>query len=68
MLKQPKQFSWSPERVVVNKKGDIGLSTGAVLDANGKHITDYSSIWQRQRNGSWEIIFDGPGAPVCEEK
>jgi ketosteroid isomerase-like protein len=69
MLKQPKaQFSWSPDRVVVNRKGDIGLSTGPVLDADGKHIADYSSIWQRQRNGTWKIIFDGPGAPVCEEK
>jgi hypothetical protein len=54
--------------VVVNRKGDIGLSTGPVLDADGKHIADYSSIWQRQRNGSWKVIFDGPGAPVCEAK
>ncbi len=60
-------FRWEPARVVVNAKGDLGLSTGPVYDADGKHILDYSSIWQRQRNGTWKIVFDGPGAPVCGE-
>lgn len=59
-------FRWEPDRVVVNGKGDIGLSTGPVYDADGKHILNYSSIWQRQSNGKWKIIFDGPGAAVCE--
>ena len=68
-LKEPQApFSWTPERVVVNSKGDLGLSTGPVLDAAGKHIGNFSSIWQRQRNGTWKVIFDGPGGPVCEEK
>ena|SRR6476620_10723245 len=68
-LKDPQApFSWTPERVVVNARGDLGLSTGPVLDAGGKHIGNFSSIWQRQRNGTWKVIFDGPGAPVCEEK
>ena len=58
-------FRWEPERVVVNAKGDIGLSTGPVYDADGKHILNYSSIWQRQKNGKWKIIFDGPGSNVC---
>ncbi len=61
-------FSWQPERVVVNAKGDLGLSTGPVHNAEGKHIGNYSSIWQRQADGSWKIVFDGPGAPVCEAK
>lgn len=60
-------FSWSPDRVIVNKSGDIGLSTGRVVDANGKHIADYASIWQRQKSGKWKIIFDGPGSRVCDE-
>jgi ketosteroid isomerase-like protein len=66
-LKDPQPpFSWEPERVVVNRKGDLGLSTGPIHDAAGKHIGNYSSIWQRQRNGTWKVIFDGPGAPVCD--
>jgi ketosteroid isomerase-like protein len=68
-FKDPKPpFSWAPERVVVNGKGDIGLSTGPILDADGKHIGNYSSIWQRQRDGTWKIIFDGPGSQVCEDQ
>ena len=61
-------FRWEPDRVVVNARGDLGLSTGPIHDAGGKHIGNYSSIWQRQKTGQWKVIFDGPGAPVCEEK
>jgi len=58
-------FSWRPERVVVNGAGDVGLSTGPVLDPAGKHVGNFSSIWQKQKDGSWKVIFDGPGGPVC---
>ncbi len=57
-------FSWAPERVVVNARGDLGLSTGAVRDPKGELIGNYSSIWQRQKDGTWKAIFDGPGAPA----
>ena len=60
-------FRWEPERVAVNDKGDIGLSTGPIYDPDGKHVGNYSSVWQRQKNGTWKVIFDGPGSPVCEE-
>ena len=58
-------FRWQPERVVINGAGDIGLSTGPVFDAAGKHTGDFSSVWQKQKEGMWKVIFDGPGAPVC---
>jgi ketosteroid isomerase-like protein len=63
-------FSWKPERIAMNGPGDIGLSTGPVLDAAGKHVGNFSSVWQKQKDGSWKVIFDGPGGPVCpaEEK
>ncbi len=61
-------FSWTPERVVVNAAGDLGLSTGPVRDPDGKHIGNFSSIWQRQKDGSWKVVFDGPGSPPpCPE-
>lgn len=63
-MKNP-QFSWRPERVTTNAAGDLGLSTGPVFDANGKHILDYVSTWQKQKDGTWKVVFDGPGAPVC---
>ena len=57
-------FSWAPERVVVNAAGDLALSTGAVRDSKGELVGNYSSIWQRQKDGSWKVIFDGPGSPA----
>jgi ketosteroid isomerase-like protein len=60
-------FSWRPERVVVNGAGDLGLSTGPVRDPEGKHIGDFASVWQKQKDGSWKIVFDGPGSgPPCK--
>jgi ketosteroid isomerase-like protein len=58
-------FSWRPERVVVNGAGDLGLSLGPIFDAAGKQIGSFSSVWRRQKDGSWKVVFDGPGSPVC---
>ena len=55
-------FSWGPERVAVNAAGTVGLSTGPVY-AGGKHVGNYSSVWLKQADGSWKILFDGPGSP-----
>lgn len=58
-------FSWRPERVVVNAAGDVGLSTGPVYDSAGSRIGTFSSVWRRDKDGKWKVLFDGPGAPVC---
>jgi pimeloyl-ACP methyl ester carboxylesterase/ketosteroid isomerase-like protein len=56
-------FSWRPERVVVANGGKLGLSTGPVFDSDGVQIGIFSSIWEKQMDGSWKVKFDGPGAP-----
>ena len=56
-------FSWEPQLVEVNGDGTIGLSSGPVKAADGKVFVNYSSIWQKQSDGSWKVIFDGPGCP-----
>jgi len=58
-------FSWGPERVAVNAAGTVGLSTGPVYDAAGNHIGNYSSVWVKQPDGRWKILFDGPGSPAA---
>jgi pimeloyl-ACP methyl ester carboxylesterase/ketosteroid isomerase-like protein len=59
-------FSWAPERVVVNAAGTIGLSIGPVFDAEGHHLSNYSSVWVRQADRGWKVLFDGPGdSPAC---
>ncbi len=59
-------FSWKPERVVANKAGTLAISTGPIHGPDGKLIGYYSSVWQKQTDGQWKIVFDGPGsAPPC---
>jgi len=58
-------FSWRPETVVTNAAGTMGLSSGPVLDEKGEKFSTYYSIWVKQADGSWKVLFDGPGCPVC---
>ncbi|HEY2322296.1 MAG TPA: alpha/beta fold hydrolase [Thermoanaerobaculia bacterium] len=61
-------FTWRPERVYVNGAGTIGLTTGPVFDRDGNQAGIYSSIWEKNANGEWKILFDGPGSssPIDE--
>ena len=56
-------FSWAPDRVAVNAAGTIGLSAGPVFDASGNHVGNFNSTWVKQSDGTWKVLFDGPGSP-----
>jgi ketosteroid isomerase-like protein len=58
-------FSWSPETVEVQAGGKLALSTGPVVNASGKRVGTYTSIWRRESSGEWRIIFDR-GCPACD--
>lgn len=60
-------FAWEPERVEVLGSGTLALSTGPVLDPQGKRIGTFNSIWRREAGGKWRIIFD-KGCPPCNCK
>jgi len=57
-------FSWTPDRVEALDSGVLALSTGPVMDAGGKCVGRFTSIWRQERPGEWKIIFD-KGGP-CE--
>jgi ketosteroid isomerase-like protein len=57
-------FSWRPEKVEVLDSGRLALSTGPVLDPEGHQIGTFNSIWRRESDGSWRVVFD-KGCPVC---
>lgn len=67
-------FEWHPEVVELSADGNLGLSRGPWVirtkDKDGKEIEVkglYNSVWQRQTDGSWRIVFDagcGP-CPAC---
>jgi ketosteroid isomerase-like protein len=57
-------FSWHPEVVEVVATGDLAFSSGPVLDPAGKRIATFNSVWRRQADGRWLVVFD-KGSPVC---
>ena len=57
-------FSWRPEKVEVLDSGGLALSTGPVQDPEGRQIGTFSSIWRRESDGTWRVVFD-KGCPVC---
>src|SRR5437763_426167 len=58
-------FSWGPDRVAVNAAGTIAETAGPVYDADGHHIGNFNSVWVKQSDGTWKVLFDGPGSPAA---
>ena len=58
-------FSWEPEAVTVLDSGALGLSSGPVFAPDGRQIGTFNSVWRREPDGSWRIVFDR-GCPECE--
>jgi ketosteroid isomerase-like protein len=58
-------FAWRPDAVEVLASGDLGFSSGPVHDAQGKLIGTFNSVWRRDDDGQWRIVFD-KGCAVCE--
>ncbi|HUR35675.1 MAG TPA: DUF4440 domain-containing protein [Vicinamibacterales bacterium] len=58
-------LSWTPTRGEVVGAGDLGYTTGrSVFRAKGPNgaVTErrgeYLTVWRKQRDGSWKVIFD----------
>jgi ketosteroid isomerase-like protein len=51
-------FAWQPETVEVLATGALALSTGPVLDPNGNRVGTFNSIWRREADGRWLVVFD----------
>jgi ketosteroid isomerase-like protein len=57
-------FSWRPEQVEVLESGTLALSSGPVLDPDGKRNGTFQSVWRLEADGCWRIVFD-KGCPAC---
>lgn len=51
-------FSWHPDVVEVLESGRLALSSGPVLDSSGEEIGQFNSIWRKDRDQQWRIVFD----------
>jgi ketosteroid isomerase-like protein len=60
-------FSWTSETAVVLESGTLALSSGPVYGADGKRFGTFNSIWRREKNGTWKVVFD-KGCDYCEDK
>lgn len=58
-------FSWRPEGVQVLDSGTLALTSGPVRDAAGKQTGTFNSIWRREPDGRWRVVFD-KGCPACD--
>lgn len=57
-------FSWEPDAVEVLDSGRLALSSGPVHDPEGKRVGTFNSVWRREADGQWRIVFD-KGCPPC---
>jgi len=57
-------FSWEPETVEVLDSGTLALSSGPVRNPQGQQTATFNSIWRRDADGRWRVVFD-KGAPFC---
>lgn len=58
-------FSWQPESVEVLDSGALAHSSGPVFAPDGRRIATFNSIWRREPDGRWRIVFD-KGYPYRE--
>ena len=68
------EFVWQPEIVELSGDGTLGMTRGPwTMKGQGpdgkpfERSGTFNSIWRRQPDGSWKIVFDMgcPGCPAC---
>jgi len=51
-------FSWDPETVEVLDSGTLAISSGPVKRPDGTRSGTFNSIWRREKDGVWRVVFD----------
>jgi ketosteroid isomerase-like protein len=57
-------FSWRSETVEVLDSGKLAHSSGPVINPQGERVGTFNSIWRRDSNGRWKVVFD-KGCDAC---
>ena len=58
-------FAWRPDSATVLDSGTLGLTSGPVLAPDGTRVGTFNSVWRREPDGSWKVVFDR-GCPDCD--
>jgi ketosteroid isomerase-like protein len=51
-------FSWHPDLTEVLESGRLAFSSGPVRDASGEEVGRFNSIWRKESDGQWRVVFD----------
>jgi uncharacterized protein (TIGR02246 family) len=51
-------FSWHPDLVQVLESGALALSSGPVRNPEGEEVGRFNSIWRKDSDGQWRVVFD----------
>lgn len=57
-------FSWSAQQVEVLQSGELAHSSGPVFNSAGQLIGQFNSVWRKEHDGQWRIVFD-KGQSAC---
>lgn len=61
-------FSWTPQSVEVLDSAALAYSSGPIFDPKGKRVGTFNSVWRRESDGTWRVVFDkGCNACNCEQ-
>lgn len=51
-------FSWYPDVIEVLESGRLALSSGPVQATSGEIVGRFNSIWRKDEDGQWRVVFD----------
>lgn len=51
-------FSWHADVVEVLASGGLALTSGPVRDPSGAEVGRFNSVWRREPDGVWMVVFD----------
>jgi ketosteroid isomerase-like protein len=51
-------FSWHPDVVEVLPSGRLAFTSGPVRDPSGAVVGRFNSVWRREPDGVWMVVFD----------
>jgi ketosteroid isomerase-like protein len=66
-------LTWNPVGADISSSGDLGYTYGtfefSAIGKDGKPVVDhgkYTSIWKKQKDGSWKVVLDMGNASAAQ--